>query len=194
MQEFLIKILSSVGSFSKNFSGLDGLMSSTVTSGGSLFFLFFLLVIFLIALSFGKTKIVLALLATYISAFLESTFIYRLELAKFFGDFLNLPAIFWARLLIFVIFFIISVLILNRSILRPKMSLQESPPMTILFLSILQGIFWLSIIISYAPPFDNSIFNSYPVIRKYLAWPPASFIWSFVPLLSLLFLRRKKVI
>jgi len=192
MSDFLSKILFSVGGFSKSFSGLDGLMSSTVTSGTSLLFLFFLLVIFLTALSFGKTRISLALLATYIAVFLELVFPYQSELPRVFGDFLNLPAMFWSRLLIFIIFFIFVFLILNRSILRPKMSLQESPPMTILFLSILQGIFWMTIAVSYAP-FDSAIVNFYPLIKEYLALPLAQFVWALAPLLALLFLRRKKI-
>src|SRR3989344_4665896 len=192
MSDFLSKILFSAGGFSKSFSGLDGLMSSTVTSGTSLLFLFFLLVIFLTALSFGKTRISLALLATYIAVFLELVFPYQSELPRVFGDFLNLPAMFWSRLLIFIIFFIFVFLILNRSILRPKMSLQESPPMTILFLSILQGIFWMTIAVSYAP-FDSAIVNFYPLIKEYLALPLAQFAWALAPLLALLFLRRKKI-
>ena len=192
MGDFLSKILFSIGGFSKNFNGLDGLMSSTVTSGPSLLFLFFFLIIFLVALSFGKTRIVLALLATYIAAFLELLFIYQPVIAGVLGDFLKLPAMFWSRLLIFIVFFVITLLILNRSILRPKMSLQESPPMMILFLSILQGIFWISIVAAYAP-FDSSIINSSPLIKKYLAIPPAQFIWALAPLVALLFLRRKKI-
>lgn len=191
MRELLSQVLVTVGGFSKNFSGLDALLSSTVTSGASLFFLFSLLVIFLVALSFGKTRIVLALLATYLSAFLESVFLYRLELAKVLGDFLSLPAIFWGRLFVFIVFFVISFLILNRSILKPKMSLQESPPITILFLSILQGMFWVAIVVSFAP-FDHSILNTYSLVRRYLAVPLAQFIWALAPLLALLFVKRKR--
>ena len=186
--DFLTKLLVSSSGFSKN---LSGLFDFTVDSNGvSLFFLFFLLVIFLVALSFGKTRIVLALLATYISAFLESTFIYRLELEKFFGDFLKLPAIFWTRFLVFVVFFIVVFLILNRSILRPKMSLQESPPIAILFLSVLQGIFWLSLITSYLPVGVTII--SEPFTKKYLVLPSIKFAVAILPLAALFFFKRKK--
>ena len=186
--DFLTKLLVSSSGFSKN---LSGLFDFTVDSNGvSLFFLFFLLVIFLAALSFGKTRIVLALLATYISAFLESTFIYRLELEKFFGDFLKLPAIFWTRFLVFVVFFIVVFLILNRSILRPKMSLQESPPIAILFLSVLQGIFWLSLITSYLPVGVTII--SEPFTKKYLVLPSIKFAVAILPLAALFFFKRKK--
>ncbi|OGN12493.1 MAG: hypothetical protein A3C71_01845 [Candidatus Yanofskybacteria bacterium RIFCSPHIGHO2_02_FULL_43_15c] len=188
--DFLTKLLVSSSGFSKN---LSGLFDFTVDSNGvSLFFLFFLLVIFLVALSFGKTRIVLALLATYISAFLESTFIYRLELEKFFGDFLKLPAIFWTRFLVFVVFFIVVFLILNRSILRPKMSLQESPPIAILFLSVLQGIFWLSLITSYLPVGVTII--SEPFTKKYLVLPSIKFAVAILPLAALFFFKRKRPI
>ena len=189
MSDFLSKILVSIRDFLNQFSGLT---SFDITGGGGLFFLFFLLIIFLVALSFGKTRIVLSLLATYIAAFLELIFIYQPVVSGFLGDFLKLPAVFWSRLLTFVAFFVIVLLILNRSILRPKMSLQESPPMTILFLSILQGIFWMAIVSSYAP-FDSSIINSSPLIKQYLALPLAQFIWALAPLVALLFLRRKKI-
>ncbi len=65
--EFLSKFLVSSSGFSQN---LNGLFGSVVGGEVSLFFLFFILAIFLAALSFGKTRIVFALLATYISAFL----------------------------------------------------------------------------------------------------------------------------
>ena len=87
MQQLISKFLVYSGGLSKS---LSDLFDFTVGRNGiSLFFLFFLLAIFLAALSFGKTRIVLALLATYIAAFLELIFIYRPELAKFFGNFLK---------------------------------------------------------------------------------------------------------
>lgn len=189
MQEFLIKMLSSTSGFS---SGLGASINSIMGGGLSLFLLFFLLIIFLAALSFGKTRIVLALVATYIAAFLESIFLYQAELAKVLGDFLKLPASFWARLITFLVFFIFSFLILNRSILKPKMSLQESPPMSILFLSILQGIFWLSIVFSFLPA--GALAKAGPLARNYLVLPLWQFIWGLVPLLALLFLKRKKTV
>lgn len=189
MSQILSKILISVsGSY-----GLGGLFGSTVANGAGLFFLFFLLAIFLTALSFGKTRIVLALLATYIAAFLELVFIYQPQVAGYLADFLKLPAIFWARLLIFIVLFIVAFLILNRSILRPKMSLQESPPLAILFLSVLQGIFWVSIAASYAP-LDHALITAFPLIKSYLAVPAAQFVWALVPLLALLFVKRKKAV
>ena len=191
MQQLISKFLVYSGGLSKS---LSDLFDFTVGRNGiSLFFLFFLLAIFLAALSFGKTRIVLALLATYIAAFLELIFIYRPELAKFFGNFLKLPAVFWARLFVFAVFFMMVFLILNRSILRPKMSLQESPPLAILFLSILQGIFWLSIVSSFLPA-GSSIVLSHSFAEKYLTAPTAKLVWAFIPFLSLLFLRRKKAI
>ncbi len=178
----------------KNFTGLNGLMSSTISSvnsGGSLLFLFFLLAIFLLALSFGKTRILLALMASYMAVFLESIFFYQMELAKRLGDWLKLPAVSWTHFLVFAVFFILSFFILNRSILRPKMSLQESPPIAILFLSILLGIFWLTIIYSYLPA-RNTFLVINSAMDHYLRSTDARFVWASAPLLALLFLKRKK--
>lgn len=188
--QFLTKFLVSSQGLSKSFSSLNGLMSSNLSSGLSLFFLFFLLVIFLVALSFGKTRIFLALIATYIAVFLESIFWYRPTLEKSLTNFLKLPASFWSHLVVFVFFFVISFLILSRSILKPKMSLQESPPVTILFLSILLGIFWIAIVTSYLP--TGTLTTTYPLAKQYLALPSVKFAVACLPLIVLLFFRRKR--
>lgn len=173
--EFLIRFLAPV---------------SKSLNGATLFFLFFLLVIFLVALSFGKTRIALALVATYLSAFLESIFWYQPNLEKLFDSFLSLPSGFWSRLLVFILFFIISFLILNRSILKPKMSLQESPPFTILFLSIVLGVFWLSILTSYLP--GGGFAGAGWPAKSYLTMPNIKFIIAALPLAGLLFVKRKR--
>lgn len=185
--QFLTKFLIST---SKSFSGLEGLTSSVLNGGASLFLLFFLLVVFLVALSFGKTRIFLALTATYVAAFLESIFWYRPTLEKSLPNFLKFPASFWSHLLVFLLFFIISFLILNRSILKPKMSLQESPPVAILFLSILLGVFWIAIVTSYLPMGTSIV--TYPLAKKYLALSSVKFTIAGLPLIALLFFKRKR--
>ena len=197
MMQYITKFLVYTQGFSKNFSGLMG-ADYSIFNGGSLFFLFFILVVFLGALSFGKTRIILALLATYIAAFLESIFWYRPQLDKFFSTWLKLPALFWSHLFVFVFFFVVSFLILNHSILKPKMSLRESPPIIILFLSILQGIFWLSIVVSYLPVqttlSSGVLGQAGPLVKQYLTLSSAKFAVALFPLLVLLFLKRKKVV
>jgi len=185
MQQLLSKFLVSSADFSKNLSGLLNFTGN----GFSLFFLFFLLVIFLAALSFGKTRILLALLATYVAAFLESIFWYRLEMEKLMRSFLKLPPGFWVHLIVFVVFFILVFLILNRSVLKPKMSLHESPPVMILFLSVLLGVFWLSIVGGYLPADFSLVSKS---IQKYLVLPSIKFTMAALPMVVLLFFKRKK--
>ncbi len=162
--------------------------------------LFFVVVVFLVAFSLGKTRILLAVLSVYIAGFLEFIFPFNSKIQPFFvkSDWLGLAPAFWLNLSVFLIIFLISLAILNRSILKPKMSLQESSPFTILFLSILVSGFLTSLIFSYLlaslPAKSNFLATLSPWLLKYFATKNAQFVWAVLPLLAMMFLRRKRVV
>ncbi len=70
------------------------------------------------------------------------------------------------------------------------MSLQESPPVAILFLSILLGVFWLSLAASYLP--NGASLVSEGFTKKYLSLPGIKFATAALPLAVLLFFKRKR--
>lgn len=153
---------------------------------------FFLVVIFLVAFGFGKTRILLALVSVYIAAFVESAFSYSAEVQKLLGKgFLNLNSAFWTHLAVFFIVFVLALFVLNRSILRPKMSLKESSPFAILFLSILFAGLTTSIVVGFVEASKSQILLS-TVIAKYFATKNAYFVWAILPLVGILFLKRNR--
>lgn len=190
MSEVLTQIILSLSKFSKNLDGFNFFK----TDGVVLLTLFFVVVVFLIAFSLGKTKILLAIVSTYIALFLLAIFPFVFQIEKYFDDWAGLSAVFWARLSVFVLFFIISLAILNKSILKSRMSMQESSPFAILFLSILESGFLLSAILSFLDSVSQSKLNLSSLVLDYFGTLNARFIWAVLPLLAMVFLRRKKVV
>ncbi len=190
MNEFFTQVIFSLSKFSQSLSGLN----LQKPSGAVLAVLFFVVVVFLIAFSLGKTRILLAILSTYIALFLLVIFPFVFQVEKFFGNWTGLPAVFWTRSAVFVLFFIISLAVLNGSILKPRMSIQESSPFTILFLSILEAGFLVSSILSFWDSASHSAFKISPLLLQYFGTENTQFIWAVLPLLAMIFLRRKKVV
>ena len=190
MQEFFTQIILSLSKFPKN---LDS-FSLFKPDGAVLVILFFVVVVFLIAFSLGKTKILLAVISTYISLFLLAIFPFIFQVEKFFGGWFGLSAVFWTRLSVFILFFAISLAILNKSTLKPRMSMQESSPFSILFLSILESGFLVSALMAFLDSASQSKLGLSPWLLAYFGTQKAEFVWAVLPLLALVFLKRRKAI
>ena len=155
---------------------------------GWLIALFFIFVIFLIGLNLGRSRILLSLLCLYIAAFLESHFIYFDKLREMTKG----KPEFWLHIGLFLIIFIISFVILNRSALKYSLTLRETSFFPIALIAILEIGFLASLIISYLPPgISEDIPNG---VIKYFGTKNAQFWWALAPLVMLLFMRRKKAI
>ncbi|MBI2676969.1 MAG: hypothetical protein HYX21_03450 [Candidatus Yanofskybacteria bacterium] len=191
MNNFFTKVLLGLNDFSKNLMGGFSLEKFNMDV---LVALFLLVVIFLVAFSLGKTKILLAIVSTYIALFLLAIFPFVFQIEKFFGDWFGLSAVFWTRLSVFVLFFAVSLAILNKSILKPRMSMQESSPFSILFLSILESGFLVSALMAFSDSASQSKLGLSPWLLAYFGTPTSQFIWAVLPLLALVFLRRKKAV
>lgn len=87
-----------------------------------LIILFFIFVVFLVGLSLGKSRILLSLICLYAAAFLESHFVYFDKLREAIKG----KPEFWLHIGLFLVFFIISLLILNRSALKHSLTLRET--------------------------------------------------------------------
>ncbi|MBI2057896.1 MAG: hypothetical protein HYT63_02845 [Candidatus Yanofskybacteria bacterium] len=172
MSEFFTKALLGVNDFSKN---LTANFSLEKFDTNILVALFLLVIIFLVAFSLGKTKILLAILSTYVALFLLVIFPFIFQIEKFFGNWFGLSAVFWTRLSVFILFFAVSLAILNKSILKPRMSMQES------FMAFLDSA-------------SQSKLGLSSLVLTYFGTPKALFIWAVLPLLALIFLRRKKAV
>ncbi len=157
---------------------------------GWLVALFFVFVVFLIGLSLGRSRILLSLICLYIAAFLEPHFIYFDKLREVaFRQAQGKPE-FWLHIGLFLIFFIVSLLILNRSALKHSLTLRETSFLPIILIAILEIGFLASLIMAYLP---SEISEGLPVWAvKFLDTQNAQFWWALAPLLLLLFMRRKK--
>jgi len=190
MNEILTQIIFSLGKFSRDLGGFNFQRPDVSTLAG----LFLVVVIFLLAFSLGKTKILLAIVSTYIALFLLYIFPFVFQIEKLFGGWFGLSAVFWVRLSVFIVFFALSLAILNKSILKPRMSMQESSPFSILFLSILESGFLVSALMTFLDSASQSKLSFSPWLLTYFGTQNAQFIWAVLPLLALVFLRRKKTV
>jgi len=148
--------------------------------------LFFAFVIFMIAITFGRSRMFLALISLYAAAFLENHFIYFNQLR---GLLKNWPE-FWVHIGLFLFLYVIIFGILNRSVLKHRLTLKESAVFTAGLAALLEIGFLASIIFSYLPA--SVITTLPPQIIKYFDTKTAQFWWAVVPLIVLIFMKKKK--
>lgn len=154
---------------------------------GWLVALFFVFVIFLVGLNLGRSRILLALLGLYIAAFLEPHFVYfdKLQAA------IKVKPEFWLHIGLFLIIYLASLAILNRSFLKQPLTLKETSFFSVAIIAILEIGFLASIMLSYLPP---EISRELPAgAIKYFGTKNAQFWWAILPLLVLLFLKSRKL-
>lgn len=152
---------------------------------GWLVALFFVFAIFLIGLSLGRSRVLLSLICLYIASFLESHFIYFDKLREAMKG----KPEFWLHIGLFLIFFIISLVILNRSALKHSLTLRETSFFPIVFVTILEVGFLASLIMAYFP---SGVGRGLPVWAiKFFGTQNAQFWWALTPLVILLFMKRK---
>lgn len=183
MSEFLTKTLLTLSGWAKNLTGFG--FSKADFNADYLVGIFLMVVVLLIAFGIGKTRMLLAILSTYI-AFLVTLFFPFYSVIKAKANFI--PEIFWPQVAVFLAVFMLAFFILNKSVLRSKMSLKESSPMIILWLSIVETGFLASIILSYGVP-EWPSFQMSPWLTTYFGTGLSRFVWSVLPLLSIFFVK-----
>ncbi len=147
--------------------------------------LFFVFVVFLVGLNLGKSRLLLSLVSLYIAAFLEPHFVYFDKLREL----LKGRPEFWLHIGLFLTFFIISLLILNRSVLKHSLTLRETSFLPIILAAILEIGFLASLLMAYLP---REIAGSWPAgIVNLFNTKNARFWWALAPLILLLFMKRK---
>ncbi len=186
MNNILSEVLGYLVDFAQYTQKLFGSAGFPKLNYGWLVALFFVFVIFLVGLSLGRSRILLSLICLYVAAFLELHFIYFGKLRELLK---SLPE-FWLHIGLFLIFFIISLLILNRSALKHSLTLRETSFFPIILIVILEIGFLASLIIAYLP---SEISGSWPAaVIKFFGTQNAQFWWALAPLVILIFLKRKK--
>ncbi len=153
----------------------------------NLFALLVLVIILLFALSLGRTRILISLLSIYIAFTLQAIFPYFGQVRDFITFTNDLPTI---RIFTFLILYAITLLLLNRSILKRRFNLGEAAFFSVVFMGFIQLALLVSIVLNLAPSFyglDTKIPSS---ILPYLGTQKSLFFWSLAPLVILLFSRK----
>lgn len=184
------QILSQILIYLTDFSSFIKKFTGDVGSAGAhydwLIIFFFAFVILIVALSLGRSRMLLALLSLYAASFLESHFVYFDKLRQFFKN----PPDHWLRVGLFLLIYIFVFAILNRSSLKHRLTLAETSIFAVILIAIVEMGFLATILISYFP---GDLFQKIPLkLLPYFATEKARFWWAVVPIISLLLNRRKK--
>lgn len=153
-------------------------------SYGWLIILFFIFVALIVGLAFGKSRVLLSLIGIYPAVFIESHFLYFDKLS---GWLKNIPEA-WLHVGIFLVFYIIILVILNRSFLKKRFTLREASFTWVLVVSIAGIGFLASIITTYLPSDTNLPAD----LVKYFATKNAQFWWAVAPIIVLIFAKSSK--
>lgn len=147
---------------------------------------FFIFASFIIGMALGRSKIMISMVSLYIAYFLENTFPYQKEVASYFSNY-NLYLI---RIALFLIFYLLILVFLNKSVLRSRFSITETPFFTIFFLSLIKAGLIISILLTYVP---TDVIQSYSsMLFDYFGTPNSRFLWAVLPVISFIFVRKKK--
>lgn len=148
--------------------------------------LFVLLMVFLFGVTFGRSRLLIGLLSLYVARVLESVFPY-FDWIK--GQLKNTDvSIIHAGL--FIVIFMVTFILLERSVLRARLGLSEASVVFVGILSILELGFLVSIASIYLP---TEVYRILPAqVLEYFNTKTAQFWWSAAPILSLLFMRKHK--
>lgn len=146
---------------------------------------FFIFAVFFYGLSIGKARLLLFLISIYIAKLFVDSFVYVDYLLDVFGN--NIFAIYLG---LFIISYIAIFLILDRSILKIRLSTREYPISKLLALSVVIIILLSNVVFTYLPP--DVALGVKGGGAKYFLGDTAFFWWFLLSVLSILLLKRKK--
>lgn len=147
---------------------------------------FFAFAVMIIALSLGRSRMLLALLSLYAATFFESHFLYFDKLRELFK---SLPD-YWLRIGLFLALYIIIFVVINASQLKHRLTLADSSVFAVVLVAIVEIGFLATILISYFPPEWLAKIPS--KLIPYFATEKARFWWAVVPVLALIFSKGNK--
>ena len=148
-----------------------------------------LVVVFLLlyGLSLGRTRALVSLLGIYIAYALQAIFPYFSEL----HDALRFsPEMYLTRVALFFIFYLTVFAILNRSLVKHRLTMKEFSIFWVSLISLLQLGILVSIILNFIPVDKLTIFPEY--LLGYFSEQRALFFWLTAPVVLLISMRREK--
>ncbi len=152
----------------------------------TLFAVLALIFILLYGLSLGRTRALISLLAIYVAYAIHTSFPYldRLhELIKISPD------LYVTRVVLFLLFYIVTFFILNRSLVKHRLNLNEASFFSVALISVLQLALLITIIMNIVPVTVFKISNDW---TQFFATNEALFYWFLAPIVIVSFLKREK--
>lgn len=172
-------MIENVGAYLKGLINVD-------LGPGALFGLLVLVFLLLYGLSLGRTRALISLLAIYIAYALQSVFPYfeNLQDVIVFS-----PFPYFIRIAFFLIFYAVVFVVLNRSLVKHRMSMKEFSVFWVSLVSVLQLGILISVVLSFIPSGELTIFS--PALMGLFAGTTALFFWFLAPVILLVFMRRR---
>jgi len=173
-------------------TGWGTTMQDFVTNFGSskseysmLVILFLVFAVFMVAFTFGRSRMLVSLVSIYIAYFIEWQFPYFSFIKQY------LPKIddAWFHAGIFIVAYILVLAILFGSILKTRMSMREASFLPLVLVAVVEVGFLASISISFLPTKNSIITDN---LYNFFGTPTARLVWGILPIVLLLFSRGKK--
>lgn len=153
----------------------------------SLFGILIVVFLLLYGLSLGRTRALVSLLGIYIAYVLQAIFPYFSELhdAVRFS-----PEMYLTRVALFFVFYLTVFAILNKSLVKRRLTMNEFSIFWVSLISLLQLGILVSIVLNFIPVDRITIFPEY--LLGYFAEQRALFFWLTAPVVILIMMRREK--
>lgn len=154
---------------------------------GALFGILAVVFLLLYGLSLGRTRALISLLAIYIAYVLQAMFPYFSELheALRFS-----PEPYLTRVAVFLVFYLAVFVVLNRSLVKRRLTMNEFSIFWVSLISLLQLGILISVILNFIPVDKLTIFPEN--MLGYFAEQRALFFWLTAPVVILVAMRREK--
>ena len=141
----------------------------------------------LYGLSLGKTKALISLLGIYVALAFDAAFPYLEQL----HDALPVEVeIYATRLAVFMLMYLITFAILNKSFASKRLTLKDSSIISVSVISLTQIGLLIAVITNIIP--DEIIEKMPEYLSAYFASKEALFVWIIVPIFMLIFFRKSK--
>jgi len=141
----------------------------------------------LYGLNLGKTKALISLLGIYVALAFDAAFPYLEQL----HDALPIEVeIYATRLAVFMLMYLITFAILNKSFASKRLTLKDSSIISVFVISLTQIGLLIAVITNIIP--DEIIEKMPEYLSAYFATKEALFFWIVIPILLLIFMRKSK--
>lgn len=154
-----------------------------------LFVLLGLIFLLLYGLSLGRTRALVSLLGIYIAYAIMSVFPY---LDRLHESIIISSELYVTRVGLFLVVYVIVFAILNRSLVKSRLTLKDASFFSVSITSVLQLVLLITIITNIIPSSVLMVSGNLSGLVEYFSTNEALFYWFLAPIIVLLFMKRDK--